>query len=328
MNSFATFIRYSFVIILFMVSCAHGADIESKQMLDFGIMAIPSNASESSYQIRVAGGDLAPKGTIYPIEPGQRGEYELSGFTAGVPLQFDWPTEVELKPGGNGTGEPLLVSDFKQPEEVVTDSEGKAFVPVGANLRTTGSGTFYMDTVYSGSATLDIQYWSETVKGFVTHREYLSIHAEPRTAIDMEQVTALNFGMIAAYADDEEDKYATMTLTPKGKIQLTQVGNARITPIHKSEPGLVRITGAVTSFDLNIDATQSADTVYLSHEDFKESAARFILEDIKTLPSGQGRTDSEGTLVILVGATLRTEVTEKKYREGVYEGQYELTVSY
>ena len=320
-TNFSLFVTFQVVTLC---SLTRAADIEALQFFDFGVMAIPSNENPSTYQIPYTGEGISVEGTIYPIETGQPGQYRLTGLPPNTSLVFNWPDEITLQPGGPTFAEPLLVTDFTNPDRV-TNSAGEVEFPVGATLATTGNDVAYFDTVYSGTVSLQIQHWSPPAKQYVTKSFNLDIQAEPRTAISMDEIEPLQFGTIAAYSDD--DKIATMTITPKGKISLTKAGDARITPIHEAEPGLVQVIGAAPFHDMNIDTTQ-ADTVYLSHKKAGTASARFLVEDFKTLPADQGRTDRDGNLEIHVGATLKTEKTSKKYQEGDYEGQYELTVSY
>ncbi len=307
-------------------SFAFTAEVEELQPLDFGIFAVPSNLNESTIAMPFNGAIPTATGSIVFVEIGHRGEYRLTEFPPSTPLYLDWPTEVWLRPGGIGPAERFRITDFTNPE-VNTDPSGSATMVAGATLRTSATNTLYFDTVYTGTLPITVQYWSLEVGAVIAFQENVTITAAVRTAVDLAEVESLDFGLMAAVADSDPGEHATLTVAPDGKVTMTQAGSALIGSLGGAHPGLIAVSGAAPLVFMTIDVTQP-DTVYLTHDAGGGESARFIVEDFQTIPSGIGRTTSEGQFDIQVGATLKTEITAKPYRNGTYSGRYQLTVTY
>ena len=170
-----------------------------------------------------------------------------------------------------------------------------------------------------------MRYWSEPDLGYLTHYDSITISAQLQSALSLMEAEALSFGSVAAYADDPST--ATMILSPAGGISVTSAGSARITPLGGTQVGVFNLSGAAPSYGVSI--TPEAGSIFLTHITEGTGSARFVVKDFVTSPADpDGRTDASGDLEILLGATLETEVTNKAFADGVYNGTYNLTVSY
>ncbi len=295
------------------------------ELMDFGVLAIPRNDIVSTLLLPYSGAGVQISGAMIPIESARRGLYQLSGFPPNTALSFTWGEPATLLP--SGTAEPLIVAEFKTPS-ITTDALGGALLPVGASLKTTGSGSVYsVDAPYAADVTLGIEYWSADDGRYLTVAESVLVAVELRTAIQLVETSSLDFGPVSAKASNTPGEMASLVLGPDGRKTSSDAGTAKIRSIGSASPALVEVIGAAAFYDLTIDVTQPT-TVYLSHSTQGLASARFIVEDFMTLPATGGRTDQYGNLEIRVGATLTTEQTEKPYYAGEYRGDYQLTVNY
>lgn len=291
--------------------------------LNFGLLAVRSNASVSTLRVYMNGA-VASTGNIIPIGGAVRGEYKLAGFTPGVQLTIQLDN-APLSAGGGGGPEFLTVNTYETPT-VVSDALGEATIQLGAILNTSGSGNMYADAPYSGSTQIRVIYWSPGAGQYVTHYDTVNFSATLQSAIGLVQDQALSFGSIAAFTDPVQK--ASIRLNTNGTIDnITSAGSARITPLGVgAQAGVIRVTGAAPSCSVAI--TPEPGSVLLSHTVFGAGAARLVAKNFVTLPAGTGNTDATGDLQIKIGATLETEVTANTYAAGTYSGTYTLTVTY
>ncbi len=291
--------------------------------LDFGLLAVKSNTTVSTLQLS-SSGVVTFTDQLIPIGGAIRGEYRLAGFPPGVLLELSWDDAV-LSAGGGGLPELLQVTNYDNPT-LVSDALGEALVPVGAQLKTNASGVMYIDAPYSGSIPLRVRYWSDAAQAYLTHSDSVSFTAQLQSAINLTESQRLSFGNISAYADPAAQ--ASLTLDTNGNVNITSSGNARITPLGGAQAAIIQLSGAAPNYSVTI--TPEAGNIFLTHELTPAvDAARFIAGSFTTAPSGTSAiTNSAGELNIFVGATLTTELTNKVYENGTYNGTYSLTVSY
>ncbi len=169
---------------------------------------------------------------------------------------------------------------------------------------------------------------------------------EVKNTLDIVETASLNFGTIAAVAGDEA--VATLTLDPatgdvtSGISATSTTGTAgKITSIDKTNvsPGTFTVSNAAQYTDLNIVLPTVASK--LKMDNAAPESLMFTLEDftaasndkVVALTDGKGkaRTDENGNLVLLVGATLKTEKVAsgtEPYLDQQYSGEYAVTISY
>lgn len=288
--------------------------------LDFGVLAVKANGSVSTLSVNEFG-SVSFTADVIPLGGIVKGEYRLTGFPPHMPLELQWD-DVNLSAGGFGLPEFLLVTDYVNPV-VVSDALGEAVVPVGATLKTSGSGTMYVDAPYSGTAQMRVRYWSAPDTAYIIHHDLVDISAQAQSAINLVQNQALSFGSLSAYSDPGAQ--ATMTLHTNSTVDITNAGNAKMTFLGGAAAASIRVSGAAPYYGVTI--TPEPGNIFLTHVT-PGGVARFIAGSFITSPAGSGRTDASGNLDILVGATLTTELTSNPYENGVYTGTYTLTVSY
>ncbi|MFC1750716.1 DUF4402 domain-containing protein [Pseudomonadota bacterium] len=308
---------------IFGSSSANAApDITADVPLDFGLVAVKNNDSVSTLSIS-HGGAVTFVGDVIPIGGAMRGEYNLTGFPANVMLDFTW-IDGTLSAGGLGLPELLQVTDYENPV-TMSDTNGEASVPVGASLKTNGSSVMYGDATYTGDITVRVRYWSPPDVDYLIFQDTVVFTAELQSSINLIEDQVLTLGSVAAYTDPVLT--ATMVLGTDGKISsIVNAGTARITTLGGALAGVVRVSGAAPNYGVTI--TPEAGSIFLTHT-LPGDLARFIVKDFVTSPTNpDGRTDSNGDLVIKIGATLETEATSKIYENGTYNGTYDLTVSY
>lgn len=320
----ASWLRGGVVVVL--CAAAPGARaapaVTAEAPFDFGTVAVKSNAAQSTLRLTSAGA-VSSTGDMIPIGGAVRGQFRLSGFPAGVLLELEWDNAT-LSAGGGGLPEYFQVTNYENPT-LLSDAQGEALVPVGATLRTSGSGAMYVDAPYSGSTQVRVRYWSQQAGGYLTHYDLVTISARQQSALNVTQLQPLSFGTVAAFTD--AGVAATMTLGTNGSLNVANAGSARLAPLGGAQVGLVRVTGAAPNYAVTI--TPEAGNRFLTHVTEGLNAARFVVKNFVVSPSSPGaRTDGAGELQITVGATLETEVTNKAFMNGNYSGTYSLTVSY
>ncbi len=126
------------------------------QPLDFGTIAITSNAAVSTITYPYSGAPPSINGNIVFLSRGHRGIYQLSAFPSYTPLIINVVGD-SLTAGGLGSSEPLSLSAFSYPT-LTTDANGEALLYLGATLSTSGSGAPYIDAPYLGNITITINW--------------------------------------------------------------------------------------------------------------------------------------------------------------------------
>ncbi|BDR12078.1 DUF4402 domain-containing protein [Vibrio sp. STUT-A11] len=176
---------------------------------------------------------------------------------------------------------------------------------------------------------------------------------EVKNTLDIVETASLNFGTIAAVAGDDAT-LATLKLDPaSGELTATSVTATdvakkvgSITPIDKTNvsPGTFTVSNAARYTDLNIALPKDTETIELKMENAAPESLKFTLGKFTayandkavglddTTGAGKARTDENGNLVLLVGATLSTEKARsagtEPYLDAEYKGEYAVTISY
>ncbi|MGI9898075.1 DUF4402 domain-containing protein [Vibrio natriegens] len=168
---------------------------------------------------------------------------------------------------------------------------------------------------------------------------------EVRNTLDIVETASLNFGTIAAVAGSDNTNVATLVLDPStGEVTATATADSgSITPIDKTNvsPGTFTVSNAARYTNLNITLPKDADTIELKMENAAPESLKFTLGKFTAYANdqaveldgatgaGKARTDENGNLVLLVGATLNTQKAgNASYDDAVYSGTYDLTIKY
>ena len=314
----------SYLLVLMPNSASSQPLIEELQGLNFGTLAVSANASVSRFIFPQTGNSSQIEGQFVLVSSGTPGSYRLSGFPAFTPLSASL-NDSTLTVAEVGISELLTVDnyDVSQP---TTDAQGNAELSVGARLNTSGNGNSYGDSTYSGSTTLRIEYWQPEVNAFVFNSQLIDMQTELRSTVALAEEQQLNFGTLFARTSSTEQ--AVLNLQPTGAYTVTEPEETRLVVLVNPEQGVINVSGAAPFSYLTITA-QSTD-VLLQHVESPENAPHFILSNMVTSPNEIGSVDANGELLISIGGTLTTELTETPvvYPDGIYEGIYELTVSY
>lgn len=297
--------------------------VDELEPFDFGTLAIPSNTAVSELVFPRTGRNLTIEGDIVLVERGTTGRYLLSGFPPNVSIELE-VDDTELR-AEDGLTEPLDIDQYDA-NDLVANEAGEVELQLGGRLQTSGTGEPHEDSLYTGSTTLRFEYWEPEQGDFVTSSANIDLATEVRTSINVEEAQALHFGTL--FARTSADDQASLTLSPEGGIEISSPGASRLVQLEPPEVGVLQITGAAANVDLAIEA--DSGPVLLEHSESPGSAPHFVLDPIKTSPEESGRTDGDGFLEIRVGGTLTTEETAETtvYPEGVYQGTYEMTISY
>ena len=302
------------------------ADIEIEELepLDFGTVAIPANDEVSELALSRTGLSIRVEGTMIVVDRGSPARYRLSGFPANTNIEVELD-EATITAGGTGIPEPLRIEDYDF-NDVRTNDAGEAEIQLGGVMRTTGNGGDYEDAPYEGSTTLRVHWFEPEIEDFATTSKSIEPQSRVRTSLDLKEAKALHFGTVFARAADGDQ--AALILDPDGSIDTEQSGQARLGSLSDLQVGVIQVSGAAPDFELRIEPTE--EPVLLEFEPEPAAAPHFILEAITTAPDGTGKTDSDGNLEVRVGGTLKTQDTDSTtpYPEGVYEGEYEMTIAY
>lgn len=313
-----------FMLLLSFASVTVAApELQENVALDFGVIAVPdNNGPAKSFILPVTGQATVDQGIIQIQQP-VRGLYDLTGFPPSTQVTVI-NGSGSLSAGGLGLP-PYFVFSNVTTNEPFTDTNGDAQLVITGTLTTSATGQAYPDAPYSNDITLELSYYSIPDENFISVFESITVHTETSTSLNLTEDSVLDFGRLAATA--APGVQASMVLATDGSISTSDNGGARLVAISGAAPGHISLQGAAALYDLTI--TVQATTIYLTHETLP-GAPRFEISNFTTLPSGTGRTDNEGNLDILVGATLRTEdVTPAEvYPDGNYSGTYVLTVEY
>ena len=298
--------------------------IEELERLNFGTLAISANTSVSRFTLPQTGNNAQIEGQFVFVNAGSPGSYRLSGFPAFTPLSVTL-NDATLTVAEVGISEILAVDNYDA-SQPTTDAQGNAEVSVGARLNTSGNGNAYEDASYTGNATMRIEYWQPEENAFVFNSRLIDIETELRSTVALNEEQELNFGTL--FARTSSTVQAEFKLTPMGTYTITEPEESRLVVLVNPEQGVIKVSGAAPFNNLTI-TPQLAD-VLLRHAEFPETAPHLILSGMVTSPNETGRVDANGELLISIGGTLTTELTESPvvYPAGVYEGIYGLTVSY
>lgn len=298
--------------------------IEEEQSLNFGTLAISANATVSRLTYPRTGSNISIEGQFVLIDRGSTGLYQFTGFPANTTLDVSLGTST-LNADTIGITEPLTVDnyDFAQ---LTTNSLGEAELSLGARLSTSGNGSSYEDSPYSGTTVLRVDYWQPDVGAYVFNTQVITLETELSSTLTIDEEQQLHFGTL--FARSSNTSQAEMTLSTSGSYTIIEPENSRLVSLVKPAQGILRVSGAASNYSLTV-TPQVAD-VLLEHTENPGSAPHFILSDLLTSPDGTGKTDENGELLIQLGGTLKTELTASPmiYPSGLYEGIYELTVSY
>lgn len=297
-------------------------EVEELQSLDFGTVAITGNTGVSSLAISRSG-VVDVEGDVLVVARASSGRYQLSGFPPNTRIEVDAETAV-LTAGGTGFPEPLTLADYES-NGLRSNEVGEAVLQLGGVLRTNGNSGSYVDAPYEGVTSLRFHWFEPEVGAFVSTNKDITPVARVQTSLVLEQVKALDFG--AVYAQAASGEQASLTLAPDGKFTTLSPGNARIGSISAPQPAVIAVRGGAPRSQLQI--VPASDPVLLNHATLS-GAPHFILHSITTDPSGSATTDLDGKLAVSVGATLQTEDADntQPYPNGVYEGQYEISITY
>lgn len=328
MQQGAQFKRPFFLVILLWVAATSltvaAPLIEEQQRFNFGTLAIADNTSVSRFIYPRTGQNIRIEGRFVLIGSGSPGRYQFSGFPANTTLTVSLNTTT-MSANGIGISESLSVDNYDI-GTLITDAQGEAVLSLGARLSTSGNSGSYGDAPYSGSTTLRVDYWQPDVQSYVFNTLLIDLEAELSSTLAINQNQQLNFGTL--FARSSNTGQAVLTLLPSGSYTISEPGNSRLVSIVKPKQGVLRVSGAAPNYSITI--TPQAGDVLLEHTTIPGSAPHFILSALLTSPNATGTTDANGELLIKIGGTLTTELTASPevYPSGLYEGIYQLTVSY
>ena len=303
-------------------SLALTPQLSELQRLDFGVLAVTSNAGVSSVV-------LAPQGTasydpaFVFIAAATPGRYHLSGYPPFTDITVSMAA-ANLALGGTGPSELLALSNaVSRPLTMHTDQDGAADFDLGATLATSGTGTLYADGPYLGRAALTLNFMLDGLP-VVSHYD-IDAKVELRSALNIVEVDKLDFGRFVAFSSATDQ--ASMTLGPTGTVAINNPAGARILRLGGESPGRFRLTAGAPFAPVNVRLP--VGTIYLAHQSQSPTVARLLVSDFTTDPTaGNLRLDAQGAIEFRLGATLRTEQTTNHYEDGVYSGTFSLTVEY
>ncbi len=290
------------------------------QGFDFGKLAVPSNASVHSVIMTRNGGYTTP-GQFILVEPGQVGRYRLSGYPPSTPLTFSIPASPLFAAAGPAAPE-LTVSAVTQQTPISTDLNGELVFTLGATLSTNGSGVAYGDGAYTGVVPLTVTF--PTVSGSDFREHDIQFTTQLQTTLVLTEKTGLSFGPIGAWGSLADS--ASLTISPQGLALVSSPGSARIVLLGGVSPGVFQVIsgapGAVVHISLPGEISMSLEGGALD-------TPRFRVTDFTPSPAaGALRFNNLGVLDLKLGATIRTELTDKTYPDGAYSGTYTLSVNY
>lgn len=144
-------------ILIFSIAQAN-ADITEVKSVDFGEIAIVSNASVQQLEMDYLGNiNIDP--AIRIIKRGSPGVYRASGFAGNVQLFISANIlNSTMNPGTVSAEYPILTS-LSVPASVFTLPNGTADIPVGGIVSTSGSnGLGYAEASYSANIQITINF--------------------------------------------------------------------------------------------------------------------------------------------------------------------------
>lgn len=296
--------------------------IEALQGLDFGILAVTSNATPSTVKVSPRGSTSYGTGFIF-IAAAQPGRYRLSGYPPFTDIGLSM-SAAQLNVNGTGPSETLTVSAaVTAPQTLRTDQNGTVEFDLGATLTTSGTGAPYEDGPYPGVATLNLSF--EVAGAPVLSDQEIEIDLTLRTSLALAEVAPLDFGKLSVSASAIDQ--ASLRLDPNGQVAISSAGAARILRYGGELSATFRVSAGAAFAPIRVNLP--TETVYLVHQSQSPEVARLLVTDFNSQPSaGNLKLNTLGDLEFRVGATLRTEQTTKQYQDGEYSGTYSLTVEY
>ncbi len=297
--------------------------IVTTQPLDFGTLAIKSNAAPSSVSLTPQGSASYGSGFVYVSAP-KPGHYQLTGYPLYVDMTVSMaPTSVSLTSGL--PGETLTATlATTNPQALHTDLNGSVAFTLGAILTTSGSGTPYQDGPYLGHADLTFSFIDLAGQPQFSHQT-IDVHFTQRNSLVLTQVQPLNFGKLLAYSSNTDQ--ASLTLGTNGLVTILRPGSARIVRFGGETPATIQVTTGAAYAPVSI--VLPSTPVYLVHASQSATVARLVVTNFVAQPvTGNVALNALGAMNFRVGATLSTEQTTKSYQDGVYTGTYDVTVEY
>ena len=319
-----SFLHKFFLFSLWLVASSVFAapDIVTLQRLDFGVLAIRSNTTPSALTLSPIGTTTYDNSFVVISTPAP-GRYRLTGYPAFTDISISMAASPVIYTNGL-PGETLTVSAaITRPLTVRTDINGRVEFDLGASLTTSGNISPYQDGVYAGQAGLTLNFDVAGAPQFTNHA--IDVDLVLRTTLTLTEMEQLAFGKLVAFSSATDQ--ASMKLEPNGQITLTNAGNAKIVRFGNESLAMFKVTSGAAYTPVTI--TLPASTVYLTHHSQSTDVARFEVIDFVSLPtSANAKLDANGALEFRVGATLKTELTPKRYQDGVYTGSYLIDVTY
>jgi hypothetical protein len=305
---------------------AQAAELELRQELDFGVLAIRGNDAVSTLALRHRGLPASSgggAGGLMVVAHGRPGRYLFTGLPPLTALDISVTASDSPSLDGQGAGERLVLEQFSF-DALTTSAAGEAELLLGAALRTSGNGLPLAEGQYRGAFEIELRYWSLPDQAYVQQVFGAFVGFELRSSIVAEQLAPLRFGLLTAFADAAGQ--AALRLSPNGGIAMSREGQARIEAIGGAAPGRIRVSGAAPWQLLKVNF--EPDEIHLAPQSGTGSA-RFVVGDFTTAPDGLAfKTDADGTLEFAVGATLKTEAGSLPYAEGDYHGVVTVVVDY
>lgn len=146
---------FVFCISLFAVPVL--ADIQVNQQLNFGKIAITSNASVSTTTVRRNGSQLSTN-KILVVQAGTPAILQLSNFPAYTTMNLSSNVPVSSAMGYGGT-EQFTITALDMPSVVKTDITGQGTLIIGGTLATSGlGGVYYNEAVYNIYLEIEFSY--------------------------------------------------------------------------------------------------------------------------------------------------------------------------
>ncbi len=290
--------------------------------LGFGEIALRSNNAIISMAVSNSGAVTPGNSQIIPLGGAVRGEYRLTGFPPNTVLSFEWD-DAQLSYAGQMHPEFLTVTAYT-PTAATTNGAGEAVVYLGATIKTSGTGAMYNDGTYSAVTAMRVTYWSESFGQFITHSDAVIFQAVLQSTISVTQQQGLSFGYVAANSDPALT--ATLRIRPNGTTSEIPAGSARIRHLGGAVPAIMQISGAAPNTQISI--TPDPGSVLLIHIAQGTGVPQFVVRSLEADPSPTGITDSNGALLVKVGAVLETQATTSAYVAGSYSGVHSITISY
>jgi len=167
-------------------------------------------------------------------------------------------------------------------------------------------------------STATISYAQETDLGDVS--------ATIQNAFSVADITVANVGTIAIVVVPLTLDTATLTITPTGGISITNMADAYILDVDNSAVtnGVIDISGAAPNTQINIAFATLSNLVCAT---CLPGNPDINLGSYTTDTGLTPFTDGSGNLTVNYGLTISTN-PGVPYEDGVYTGQYQVTVNY